>query len=110
MTGWQYAILIAAAAIGTMFTRFTPFLAFGGEKPAPKYVRYLGKALPGAALGLLVIYCLKNVNIMTGDHGIPVFIAMLLTVAIHIWKRQMLLSIAAGTVVYVLLINFVAWS
>lgn len=110
MTGFQYAILIAAAAIGTMFTRFTPFLAFGGEKPAPKYVQYLGKALPGAALGLLVIYCLKNVDITTGDHGIPVFIAMLLTVAIHIWKRQMLLSIAAGTVVYVLLINFVAWS
>ena len=110
MTGYQYAILIAAAAIGTMFTRFTPFLAFGGEKPAPKYVQYLGKALPGAALGLLVIYCLKDVDVMTGNHGIPVFAAMLLTVAVHLWKRQMLLSIAVGTVAYVLLINFVAWS
>lgn len=106
MTVAQYAILIAAAAIGTMFTRFTPFIAFGGEKPAPKYVQYLGKALPGAALGLLVVYCLRNVDLLSGNHGIPVFAAMFLTVAVHVWKRQMLLSIAVGTVTYILLINF----
>ncbi|MDE6728194.1 MAG: AzlD domain-containing protein, partial [Oscillospiraceae bacterium] len=59
MTGFQYAVMIGAAALGTMLTRFLPFIAFGSEKPAPKYVQYLGRALPGAALGLLVIYCVK---------------------------------------------------
>lgn len=107
MTGFRYAVMIGAAALGTMLTRFLPFIAFGGEKPAPKYVQYLGRALPGAALGLLVIYCLKDVDITTGNHGIPVFTAMLLTVAVHLWKRKMLLSIAVGTAAYVLLINLV---
>lgn len=105
MTGFQYAMIIGAAALGTMITRFLPFIAFGGEKPAPKYVRYLGKALPGAALGLLVVYCVRNVDVTSEDHGIPVFAAMLLTVAVHLWKRKMLLSIAVGTAAYVLLIN-----
>lgn len=107
MTALQYAAIIGAVAFGTMLTRFLPFIAFGRDKPAPKYVQYLGKALPGAALGLLVIYCVRNVDVTAGDHGIPVFAAMLLTAAIHIWKRKMLLSIAAGTAVYILLINFV---
>lgn len=107
MTGLQYAAIIGAAALGTMLTRFLPFIAFGREKPAPKYVQYLGKALPGAALGLLVIYCVRNIDITAGDHGIPVFAAMLLTAALHIWKRKMLLSIAVGTAAYVLMINLI---
>lgn len=105
MTGLQYAAIIGAVTFGTMLTRFLPFIAFGREKPAPKYVQYLGKALPGAALGLLVIYCVRNIDITAGDHGVPVFAAMLLTAAIHIWKRKMLLSIAVGTAAYVLMIN-----
>lgn len=105
MTALQYAAIIGAVTLGTMLTRFLPFLAFGREKPAPKYVKYLGKALPGAALGLLVIYCVRNVDITAGDHGLPVFTAMLLTAALHIWKRKMLLSIAVGTAAYVLMIN-----
>lgn len=107
MTGLQYAAIIGAVALGTMLTRFLPFLAFGGEKPAPKYVRYLGKALPGAALGLLVIYCLKNVDVTAGNHSIPVFAAMLITAGLHIWRKNMLLSIAVGTVAYILMINFI---
>lgn len=105
MSGFQYAVMIGAAALGTMITRFLPFIAFGGEKSAPKYVQYLGKALPGAALGLLVVYCVRNADVTAGDHSIPVFAAMLLTVAVHLWKRKMLLSIAVGTAAYVLLIN-----
>ena len=107
MTWWQYAAIIGAAALGTMLTRFLPFIAFGREKPAPKYVQYLGKALPGAALGLLVIYCVRNIDITSGDHGIPAFAAMLITAGLHIRKRKMLLSIAVGTAAYILLINFV---
>lgn len=105
MTVFQYAAIITAAALGTMLTRFLPFIAFGGEKPAPKYVQYLGKALPGAALGLLVIYCVCNVDVTAGNHGVPVFAAMLVTVAAHLLKRKMLLSIALGTAAYIILLN-----
>lgn len=109
MTGLQYAAIIGAAALGTMLTRFLPFIAFGREKPAPKYVQYLGKALPGAALGLLVIYCVKDIDIMTGNHGIPAFAAMLITAGVHIVGRKMLLSIAVGTAAYILLINLLVF-
>lgn len=107
LTVFQTAVMIAAVALGTMLTRFLPFLAFGGKKPAPKYVEYLGKALPGAALGLLVVYCFKDVNILAAPHGLPELIALAVIVAVHLFKRNMLVSIAAGTAVYMLLVNFV---
>lgn len=107
LTPLQSAIMIAAVALGTMLTRFLPFLAFGGKKPVPKYVEYLGKALPGAALGLLVVYCFKDVSILAAPHGLPELVALAVTAALHLWKRNMLLSIAAGTASYMLLVNFV---
>ncbi len=107
MTSLQIILMITAVALGTMITRFLPFLVFSGKKPVPKYVEYLGKALTGAALGLLVVYGFKNVNVLTGSHGIPELIALVVITVLHIWKRNMLLSIAAGTAVYMLLINFV---
>lgn len=107
MTSLQIAAMIAAAALGTMLTRFLPFLVFSGNKPVPKYVEYLGKALTGAALGLLVIYGFKNVNVLAGSHGLPELISLAVIVVLHIWKRNMLLSIAAGTGLYMLLVNFV---
>ncbi len=93
--------------LGTMTTRFLPFIVFPAGKPVPKYVRYLGKALPAAVFGLLVIYCLKNVSIFSGSHGIPELISIAAVVGLHLWKRQMLLSIAGGTVCYMLLVQFV---
>lgn len=107
MTSLQIILMITAVTLGTMITRFLPFLVFSGKKPVPKYVEYLGKALTGAALGLLVVYGFKNVNVLTGSHGIPELIALVVITVLHIWKRNMLLSIAAGTAVYMLLINFV---
>lgn len=107
MTSVQIMFMIAAVALGTMVTRFLPFLVFSGKKPVPKYVEYLGKALTGAALGLLVVYGFKNVNVLAGSHGLPELIALVVIVLLHLWKRNMLLSIAAGTGVYMLLINFV---
>lgn len=71
----------------------------------PKYVQYLGKALPSAVFGLLVIYCLKNVNLMQGSHGIPELLSLAAVAALHLWKRQMLLSIAGGTVFYMALVQ-----
>lgn len=83
------------------------FLVFSGKKETPKYIQYLGNALPAAIFGMLVVYCLKNVSILTGSHGIPELIAIAVVVALHLWKRQMLLSIAGGTVCYMLLVQFV---
>lgn len=107
MTLTQQIITVAMVVLATMLTRFLPFLVFPEGKPTPKYVRYLGKALPPAVFGLLIIYCLKNVSIFAGSHGIPELIAIVLVIVLHLWKRQMLLSIAGGTICYMLLVQFV---
>lgn len=107
MSVTEQIITIVVIVLGTMLTRFLPFLVFPAGKPTPKYIQYLGKALPGAVFALLVVYCLKNVNIFTGSHGLPELISIALVVALHLWKRQMLLSIAGGTVCYMLLVQFV---
>lgn len=107
MTLTQQAITILMVILGTMATRFLPFILFPAGKPTPKYIQYLGKVLPAAVFGLLVIYCLKDVSIFSGSHGIPELISIVVVVALHWWKRQMLLSIAGGTICYMLLVQFV---
>jgi len=107
MTLAQQMITIAMVVLGTMATRFLPFILFPSKKPTPKFVQYLGAMLPAAALGLLVIYSYKDVSLFNGSHGIPEFIATIAVIALHLWKRQMLLSIAGGTVLYMLLVQFV---
>lgn len=103
----QALITIALCAVATMLTRFLPFLLFPAGKPTPKFVRYLGHALPPAVFSMLVVYCLKNVQITTGSHGLPELIAISVVAALHLWKKQTLLSIAGGTLVYMLLVQFV---
>lgn len=105
MSLWQQIAIIGIVVFGTMLTRFLPFLIFGRKKEAPKYIQYLGKVLPAAVFGLLVVYCLKDINLFTGSHGIPEAIAILVVVLLHVWKRQMLLSIAGGTVCYMVLLQ-----
>lgn len=107
MTIVQEIITIALCALGTMVTRFLPFAVFRAEKPAPKFIQYLGRALPGAVFGMLVVYCLKDVKLFAGSHGIPELLAIMLVILLHLWKRNMLLSIAGGTVCYMLLVQFV---
>ena len=107
MTLSQRILTIAVIVLGTMLTRFLPFLLFPAGKPTPKAVHYLGSVLPGAVFGLLVVYCLKNVSLFTGSHGLPELISIALVVLLHRWKRQMLLSIAGGTACYMLLVQFV---
>lgn len=107
MTLTEQMITIAMVVLGTAVTRFLPFLFFPAGKPTPKYIQYLGKVLPAAVFGLLVIYCLKNVSVFTGSHGLPELISIVLVIVLHVWKRQMLLSIAGGTVCYMLLVQFV---
>ena len=107
MTALQRIITIAMAALGTIITRFLPFLLFPAGRRPPSYVRYLGKVLPAAALGVLVIYCLKDVSFLSGSHGAPELISMALVTGLHLWQKNMLLSIAAGTVCYMLLVQLV---
>lgn len=101
----QQLITILMVVLGTMMTRFLPFLIFPAGKPTPKYIKYLGKVLPGAVFGLLIIYCLKNVSILTGTHAIPELICIILVIILHYWKRQMLLSIAGGTICYMIMVQ-----
>lgn len=107
MTLTQQIITVAMVVLGTAVTRFLPFLLFPAGRPTPKYVQYLGKVFPAAVFGLLVVYSLKDVSILTGSHGIPELISIVLVIVLHVWKRQMLLSIAGGTVCYMLLVQFV---
>lgn len=107
MTLTEQMITIGVVVLGTMLTRFLPFLVFPAGKPTPDYIKYLGRVLPAAVFGMLVVYCLKNVSFLTGSHGLPELIAIAIVIALHGWKRQMLLSIAGGTVCYMLLVQMV---
>lgn len=107
MTFTQQVITVATVVIGTMLTRFLPFMIFPAGKPTPKYIQYIGKVLPSAIFGLLIIYCLKNISIFKGSHAIPEAIAISVVIILHLWKRQMLLSIAGGTICYMLLVQMV---
>lgn len=107
MTLAQQVLTIAICALATMATRFLPFLVFHEGRPTPPLVIYLGKALPSAIFAMLVVYSLRNVDVLGQSHGLPELLAIVVTVALHLWKRQMLVSIAGGTVCYMLLVQLV---
>ena len=107
MTLSQQMLTIAMVVLGTALTRFLPFLIFPSGKPTPKYIQYLGRFLPAAVFGLLVVYCLRNVDLLSGSHGIPELLSILLVIGLHVWKRQMLLSIAGGTIFYMIMVQTV---
>lgn len=98
---------IGVIVLGTMLTRFLPFFIFPDNRPTPPFVRYLGCVLPAAVFGMQVVYCLKDIRLFTGSHGLPELIAVFVVIALHLWKRQMLLSIAGGTFVYMFLVQLV---
>ena len=107
MTEMQAFITIMMCVLGTMVTRFLPFLIFPENKETPEIVKYLGSVLPYAVIGLLVVYCLKDTPVLTGSHGIPELIATVFIVIVHSWKKNVLLSIAGGTLLYMALVQFV---
>ncbi|MBQ3403965.1 MAG: AzlD domain-containing protein [Oscillospiraceae bacterium] len=96
---------IAVMAIITLALRVAPFLIFGGKK-TPPVIQFLGTYLPYAIMGMLVVYCLKDVSVISAPHGLPELIAIVLVAVLHIWRRNTLLSIVSGTVCYMLLIQF----
>ena len=108
MSNIQFILTIAVCAAATMLTRFLPFLVFGSRGgKVPEVVEYLGHVLPAAIFGMLIVYCLKSVTPFAGSRGIPEAIALLVTVGLHKWKHETLLSVAGGTLCYVLLVQMV---
>ena len=100
-------LIIIAVALTTFATRVAPFLVFPKGKEIPPIIQYLGKVLTPAVIGMLVVYCLKATRILVSPHGIPEAVAVIVTALLHVWKRNNLLSIGTGTVLYMLLIQVV---
>lgn len=111
MTIIQQVISIGIAAVANFLTRVSPFLIFdhskkGSDEISP-FIDGLGKFLPPVIMGMLVVYCFRNVDFLSGTHGLPDIIATIITVLIHLWRRNMCLSLLVGTVSYILLVNFI---
>ena len=107
LTPVQTLLMILAVAAGTQLTRWLPFWLFPEKKEPPAIVTYLGRVLPAATMGLLVVYCLKGVSWASAPHGIPELISVAVVAALHKWKGNVLLSIAGGTVLYMVLVQMV---
>ncbi|WP_019850915.1 branched-chain amino acid transporter permease [Desulfitobacterium sp. PCE1] len=107
LTAQQSLIIIVVIALGTFLTRSLPFLLFPSGRETPPFILYLGKVIPFAAIAMLIVYCLKNVSLLTASYGLPEGIAIGFIVLIHLWKNNVLLSIGGGTVLYMALVQFV---
>ena len=107
LTPVQTIVMILAVAAGTQLTRWLPFWLFPEKKEPPAIVTYLGRVLPAATMGLLVLYCLKGVSWASAPHGIPELISVAVVAGLHHWKGNVLLSIAGGTVLYMILVQMV---
>lgn len=99
--------IVAVAAVVTMLLRFLPFILFPESKEVPKLLVYLSKVLPAAIMGMLVVYCFRNLNIMEASHGLPELLATIMVVGTYLWKKNFLISIAAGTIFYMVLVQVV---
>ena len=104
MTILQQVLTVAAVVLGTMTTRFLPFLLFPEGKQPPAFIRYLGTVLPSAVIGLLVVFCLKDA-VFTSWHGLTELLGILAVALLHRWKKNILLSIAGGTIFYMVLVQ-----
>jgi len=103
-----YLILsILVIATVTAALRFIPFAVFSANRKTPNIILYLGKYLPYSIMAMLVVYCLKSVNLLVSPFGLPELIGVLVVVLLHIWKRNTLLSIAVGTACYMMLVQIV---
>lgn len=101
------ALIVAVSAAVTIALRFAPFAIFGENRQTPAVVAYLGKVLPGAVMAMLVVYCLKSVNLTASPWGVPELLGCACVVGLHLWKRNTLLSIGGGTVLYMILVQTV---
>ncbi len=105
MTTTQQIITVFMLVLGTALTRFLPFMIFR-SKQTPPYIQYLSTVLPSAVFAMLVVYCLKDVEWTSGNHGLQELIGIAVTVVLHLWRKQMLLSILGGTLAYMLIVQY----
>jgi branched-subunit amino acid transport protein AzlD len=105
-TTTQLFIFFGIVVLGTVITRALPFLLFPEKKEIPKYVNYLADILPYTIIGMLVIYCLKDVSILKAPYGLPEAISIVAIIILHIWKKNTLLSIGGGALLYMLLVQY----
>ena len=107
MSNTHAILTIAVCALVTAALRFLPFVIFGENQKTPEVIAYLGRVLPFAIMGMLVVYCLKDVSFASTPFGIPEILGCAAVAGLHVWKRNTLLSIGAGTVVYMIMVQFV---
>ena len=108
MTVPQLLVTVAIVAAVTALTRFLPFWLFPAGRRAPAFVVWLGERLPRAVMAMLLIYCLKDISLAEAPYGLPALLGVAVTVGLHLWRRQMMLSIAGGTAVYMALMRLMA--
>jgi len=106
MTINEQIITVGAAVLGTMVTRYLPFILFPANKKTPAVVTYLGKMLPAAVMALLVVFSFKDVDWLSGNHGLPELLATTLVVLLQLYVKNILLSIASGTIFYMFLVQY----
>ena len=107
MTFAEECITIGLCALASILTRALPFLLLSEKRPTPPIVRYLGNVLPAAVFGMLIVYCLKDTSFLSGSHGLPETVGIAATALLHLRYRQMLLSIGGGTMLYMILIQYI---
>ena len=107
MSNTMVALTIGVSAAVTIALRFLPFVIFSGKRETPEVITYLGKYLPYAIMAMLVVYCLKSVNLLAAPFGLPELIGVVVVVLLHLWRRNTLVSIAGGTALYMLMIQFI---
>lgn len=107
MNNTYTALAISVISLTTALLRFLPFLVFSKGRKTPPFVLWLGKVLPFAIMGMLVVYCLKGVSFLSAPFGIPELISCAVVVLLHIWKRSSVLSITGGTALYILIVNLI---
>ena len=107
MTDLHGVKLVVVIALVTIALRFLPFLIFSGKRQTPAYISYLGKVLPFSIMGMLVVYCLRNISFAASPFGIPEILSCAAVAGLHLWKRNTLLSIAGGTVFYMLMVQLI---
>ena len=103
----ELILFFTIIALGTLLTRALPFLLFPENKPIPKYIKYLADILPFTIIGMLVVYCLKDIRILQSPHALPEAISIVVIILLHIWKKNTLLSIGGGALLYMFLIQYV---
>ena len=107
MINLHSVLIVAVCALVTIGLRFLPFVIFRGDRPTPPYIVYLGKVLPYAIMGMLVVFCLKNVSLTAAPHGLPELVACAMTALLHVWKRNTLISIIGGTAAYMIMVQMI---